>query len=53
MSVETKTRDDNRKPHHDLTWTREDELLLKEWADKATCFHWLHENSYKKYERIY
>lgn len=34
-------------------WSEADEDLLKEWADHAICFHWLHEQSYKKYNNIY
>ena len=34
-------------------WSEADEELLKEWADHAACFHWLHEQSYIKYNNIY
>lgn len=34
-------------------WSEADEELLKEWADHATCFHWLHEQAYIKYNNIY
>lgn len=33
-------------------WNDEDELLLKEWADHAQCYRWLHERSYSLYERL-
>jgi hypothetical protein len=34
-------------------WSDADEDLLKEWADHAICFHWLHEQAYKKFNNIY
>lgn len=33
-------------------WNEEDELILKTWADQATCFNWLHNHSHEKYYRI-
>ena len=33
-------------------WKKESELLLKEWADKAQCFRWLHARSQQKYRII-
>ena len=29
-------------------WKREEEELLREWADKAQCFRWLHTKSHEK-----
>jgi hypothetical protein len=34
-------------------WSEADEELLKEWADHAVCYRWLHEQSHKKYNNIY
>ena len=34
-------------------WTDECELLLAEWAEKASCYRWLHTKSEKKYKRKY
>jgi hypothetical protein len=34
-------------------WSEADEELLKEWADHAVCYRWLHEHSHKKYNTIY
>lgn len=31
-------------------WKSEEELLLKEWADKAQCNYWLHLKSHRKYK---
>ena len=25
-----------------MEWKQEEEKILKEWADKALCFRWLH-----------
>ena len=30
-------------------WTREQEGLLAEWAEKASCYRWLHSRAEKKY----
>ena len=30
-------------------WTREQEELLAEWSEKATCYRWLHSRSEKRY----
>lgn len=30
-------------------WKHEEELILKEWADKAQCYYWMHLNSHRKY----
>ena len=34
-------------------WNKDDDLILKEWADKSACFKWLHEKSYKIYKKQY
>lgn len=33
-------------------WDKEEELLLKDWAEKAICYKWLHTKSNKKYSKI-
>jgi hypothetical protein len=44
---------DEEKKMNDLNskWTREQELLLAEWAEKASCYRWLHGRAEKKYRR--
>lgn len=32
-------------------WTREQEYLLAEWAEKASCYRWLHGRAEKKYRK--
>ena len=32
-------------------WKREEEDLLKQWADKAQCYQWLHMKAREKYQR--
>jgi len=34
-------------------WTDEDEAILKEWADKAQCYEWMHTISHKEYSKRY
>ena len=36
------TCDDEPKMIMELKWTKEHELILVEWADKAMCYRWLH-----------
>jgi len=33
-------------------WKREEEQILKEWADKAVCYKWLHLKSYEHFRWI-
>lgn len=32
-------------------WKAEEEALLKEWADKAQCYEWMHFKTHEKYKR--
>ena len=34
-----------------VDWTPEHENILIEWADKATCYRWLHSQSHAQYSR--
>jgi hypothetical protein len=36
-----------------VEWTKDDDVILKEWVDKSACFKWLHEKSYKVYKKQY
>jgi hypothetical protein len=33
-------------------WENEEELLLKDWAEKAMCYKWLHTKANKKFSKI-
>ena len=33
-------------------WTKEQENLMAQWADIASCYRWLHDRSEKKYSRL-
>ena len=33
-------------------WTKEQEQLMAQWADVATCYRWLHDRAEKKYTRL-
>jgi len=40
----------NIKPKKaEIKWTKEQEELLAEWSEKATCYRWLHSRSEKLY----
>ncbi len=44
--------DDKEKHKTRLLWTEQSEELLACWADIASCYKWLNEESYRKYSRI-
>ena len=46
MSDQKKKKDVRSK------WENEEELLLKDWAEKAMCYNWLHTKANKKYSKI-
>lgn len=33
----------------DYTWEKEQEIILKKWADKAMCFKMMHERAYRRF----
>lgn len=33
-------------------WNEEEEVILKGWADQATCYNWLHSKSHEKYFKV-
>ena len=35
----------------DAEWHMQQEILLKEWAEVASCFRWLHDRSHQKFKR--
>jgi hypothetical protein len=35
-----------------IEWTSDHENILIEWADKALCYKWLHENAHVSYSRM-
>ena len=53
------TNEDNKKKETEsdvikiFKWNKDDDQILKEWADKSACFKWLHEKSYKVYKSQY
>ena len=36
-----------------MEWKQEEEKILKEWADKALCFRWLHSKAQQRYVKFY
>jgi hypothetical protein len=48
-----KTNEKQNVKIRDCNWTRDDDIILKEWVDKSACFKWLHEKSYKVYKKQY
>ena len=55
MSTSTKAKTaeekekEKKKILEDSMWTLEQEELLAEWAEKASCYRWLHHHSEKRY----
>lgn len=39
------------KPLPIIKWTPQHETILVEWADKATCYKWLHEKAHREFAR--
>ena len=44
-------KDTSTEPEEPTIWTDNHENILIEWADKATCFRWLHAKSHIDYSR--
>ena len=42
----------DRTPTGNVEWTSHHEEILIDWADKAKCYHWLHNRSQKKYHAL-
>ena len=42
---------DQKKLKNRNYWKIEDENLLKQWADKAQCYQWMHNKSREKYQK--
>ena len=48
----SKKKEDKKEQEHNeifVKWTSEQEELLAEWSEKATCYRWLHSRSEKRY----
>ena len=52
-NVKKKVEQDEKMKELHSKWTREQEFLLAEWAEKASCYRWLHGRSEKNYQRWY
>ena len=46
-----KAEEDKKLKELHSKWTKEQEFLLAEWAEKASCYRWLHGRAEKKYRR--
>lgn len=57
LSMKTPTTETNQYDieanykEKDVKWNREDETILKEWADKAACYKWLHLKCHEIYKQ--
>ena len=52
ITKEINTNEDNSENENKDVWTREQEYLLAKWADKASCYRWLHDMAEKKFTRL-
>lgn len=43
----------NRNKNSDIEWKDNTEKIFKKWSDHATCYAWMHDRSYKKYNCHY
>jgi hypothetical protein len=46
--------DNNLEPIININskWKKEEEIILKEWADKAVCYKWLHLKSHERFKFV-
>ena len=52
FNVSANTSSENKKICSGFAkWTKEQESLLAEWAEKSSCYRWLHGRAEKKYRR--
>jgi hypothetical protein len=51
FSKKKEDKKEKEKEHDEIfvKWTSEQEELLAEWSEKATCYRWLHSRSEKRY----
>lgn len=50
-NAKKKSEEDDKLKELHSKWTREQEFLLAEWAEKASCYRWLHGRAEKKYRK--
>lgn len=50
-NAKKKAEQDEKMKELHSKWTREQEFLLAEWAEKASCYRWLHGRAEKKYRK--
>ena len=50
-NAKKKAEEDDKLKELHSKWTREQEFLLAEWAEKASCYRWLHGRAEKKYRK--
>ena len=50
-NAKKKAEEDEKMKELHSKWTREQEFLLAEWAEKASCYRWLHGRAEKKYRK--
>ena len=48
-NINKKKVEEEKKKKESAKWTLEQEELLAEWSEKASCYRWLHHNSEKRY----
>ena len=41
----------SNEPEITSEWKREEEYIMKEWADKSMCYKWLHNRAYRKFKK--
>lgn len=49
--TETSTTTTTLINHNRQYWKEEEENILKEWADKAKCFEWMHQKTHNIYKK--
>ena len=51
-SSTTHAKDKDKDDHLKITWTDTSEELIASWGDIASCYKWMHDQAFRKYDKI-
>ena len=47
----TPTQNDQKENKVKLAWNDQTETLLRSWSDISSCYNWMHDKSFRKYQK--
>uniref|UniRef100_A0A6C0HE74 SMODS and SLOG-associating 2TM effector domain-containing protein n=1 Tax=viral metagenome TaxID=1070528 RepID=A0A6C0HE74_9ZZZZ len=50
-SMVSPTQNDQRENKVKLSWNDQTETLLRSWSDISSCYNWMHDKSFRKYQK--